>query len=499
MSKLVLHFSDSGSPELYRIVFHHPAFGPQRLAVRGKGTGVYQYSFQWTQAVKALAVLFLESAAKDSSFSRSYVLEGENGSLASSLDYSIAKNTQWLVDVFGEDSNGRPLAKRLFKRSNADRKFAGPVGISINTMLWENIEFNVLLGENEVSPNEYLNLAAAIQKVRPVTSSFNIIPRTEILDLSVYLKGIYETEFRAAMYRTDIFNTEKLNSALASISQAGFYRKISGTELKLPKTNISPHSRLGLGIDYENAKAILAESKIITPSTLIGPIILFHYLLNEEAFNFDYNCSYAHAVGMVSLIIKGQILPDVLCAGIAPAATLIGSKMGKEYVPLMLMPDSSQKIIAHKSTLLKNRGLDFASYTYLKDEPSIPSFMLDELESIGKLSKKKVKLHHSEPDESFAVMMQGDPELRAALFFPHYNFNCEFNNCVALPDLRSKTNSQEVILLVHREKANDMKFVQTLEAVIRDTWLEMRLAPNLIKESINSLLEPEGSSSVAPG
>lgn len=492
MKKLSLYFANCDRPELFRIAFTHPLSGALRVSVRGKDSGAYldTYTFQWTQAVKAFCVLALRSQ-EDLNF----VLEGYKGSLASSLDYSIAKNTQWLSDVFGVESSGRTIAKKLFRRTNSDRNYSGPVGIALNPMLCQGLVVEVYLDQQKVDTSDYTRLASKIQDGQYVDLITVENSNLSVPDLGNYLTKIYETEFKDSICRTDIFTSHGLSSSLQAIKQAGFYRRIAGKDFQLFNDKISDQTRLGLSFDVNCAKSILEDLLIVGPSTLIGPVVIFNYLAQIKNYKFNFNFNYPHAVRLVRMMINNELesLPDLFFCGLAPAATLTASKIGKDYVPLMLMPDSSQKIVAHKSSIKNKLSLNNASYTFLKEEPSIPAFMLEELSGIGKFSKNKVKLMHHEPDESFALMHQGDPELRAAVFFPHYNFNCDFNNCVNLPDPRKQANSQEVILFVHKRKASNKKFMQTLESVIRDAWLDLKISPELIKSTLEKLLDHKQS------
>jgi hypothetical protein len=61
-------------------------------------------------------------------------LRGSTGSSAASLDYAISKQPGWIVDMFGMDGSGHSRIRRLIRRSNAERKYPGPVVLGINTL-----------------------------------------------------------------------------------------------------------------------------------------------------------------------------------------------------------------------------------------------------------------------------------------------------------------------------------------------------------------------------
>ena len=43
------------------------------------------------------------------------------------------------VELFGRGSAGTPLCRRLFRRSNPDRRFPGPVAVGLNSASWGGI------------------------------------------------------------------------------------------------------------------------------------------------------------------------------------------------------------------------------------------------------------------------------------------------------------------------------------------------------------------------
>ena len=131
---LSLNFSSSPNYSLYATEFQTPT--NTLKCTRGKTCGAYLTygTFQWTTAVVALSVLILKNAMQGGESSKvPILLEGYSGSLASSLDSAISKETSWLSDMFGSDKSGRLYARNLFLRSNSNLKRAGPVAIAVNT------------------------------------------------------------------------------------------------------------------------------------------------------------------------------------------------------------------------------------------------------------------------------------------------------------------------------------------------------------------------------
>lgn len=133
--QLSLWFTSDRRLELIKTSFKSPTLPEVVVAVRGKTAGAFSTSatFQWTAAVQALSLLLLKAVIRHQSGSNDNepLLEGGRGSLASSLDASIYKNTSWL-DLFGSDVHGDSMSRRVLKRTNPGRRRSGPVMISLN-------------------------------------------------------------------------------------------------------------------------------------------------------------------------------------------------------------------------------------------------------------------------------------------------------------------------------------------------------------------------------
>ena len=97
MAELSLYLTDAEQPQLHRTHFSHSLLEDEQRCVRGKSEGAYSgyASFQWTAGVKALVIFFLRSRCASAQDSERVVLEGEDGSLASSLDYALGKLPLW--------------------------------------------------------------------------------------------------------------------------------------------------------------------------------------------------------------------------------------------------------------------------------------------------------------------------------------------------------------------------------------------------------------------
>ena len=123
------------NPELTKTLFREDA-GDVRTAIRGKTSGgrISVGTFQWSSAVRGLALLLSRAALADhrGEGTSTAILQGTAGSLAASLDYAISKEPSWIGDMFGIDISGHSRIRRIIKRSNPARRFPGPVVLVVN-------------------------------------------------------------------------------------------------------------------------------------------------------------------------------------------------------------------------------------------------------------------------------------------------------------------------------------------------------------------------------
>ena len=167
MAKLSMWFSEYEGVSLDQTSFKHPLLQSEQRTVRGKSAGALQgyFAFQWTPAVQALSLLMLNSARLAlQPEAEQYLLLGTHATPAASLDYALSKEPAWLLDMFGVDSHGRAIAKRLFKRSNPERKRPGPVILALNCNLLRSQEITIYRNDQVVTdPAQLTHLANCVE------------------------------------------------------------------------------------------------------------------------------------------------------------------------------------------------------------------------------------------------------------------------------------------------------------------------------------------------
>lgn len=155
--------SDGTAVTLSKTRFRHPLLKQELVTVRGSTAPGMAGNFRWSSGVRGLALLLVKHAvaaeigAKGAAAGGpSAGIEGDEGSLAASLDYAISKQPRWIDEMFGTTPQGVPISKLLFRRINPDRKRPGPVTVFI-----PNTDFGVLIevnGKSARGVREFLDL-----------------------------------------------------------------------------------------------------------------------------------------------------------------------------------------------------------------------------------------------------------------------------------------------------------------------------------------------------
>jgi hypothetical protein len=150
MATLRLFFANKGSIKLVRIEF---TYGVMRRCSNGRSPESSErgeFSFRWTRGVVALSVLLLRTALSHRDSSCEGTINGEAGSLAAALDRALCREPVWIRGVFGTNTQGAPLSRKIFRRSNPRRRCGGPVTISLNGW-FEAGDVRIFLDGSEVS------------------------------------------------------------------------------------------------------------------------------------------------------------------------------------------------------------------------------------------------------------------------------------------------------------------------------------------------------------
>lgn len=524
MYRIRLYFSQNVPYQLLRTVFttkeNHPQ-GGDLICIRGKGESERgpSASFQWTLAVRGLSYLLVSHCGLKRSlqdFSESLdgnlddevptetaTLEGDLGSMASSLDYAISRQPLWIVDMFGLDVAGRPILRKLLHRWNSDRTKGGVVVLGVNRKVLRPEDVEVFLGSQRVDdPAAVRHLAAMLSPLpvkRTVASAKEKDPSPESGgEILAHLRRSFILEVSSMLRTTNVFNRKFLKTSAQRLASNSSFAGVVGKKGELERQfelSLSASNRLGLAGELGDAKAIINGEKplrIVTAGTIAGTTVIFRYLTRFLNYGIDFSYQFASTNDIVDAILKRSFStpPDACVLGVLPAAPLFTAHHQPDYSLVMMMPKASNRIIASGSSTLSRTFLSpekGGSFIFCSDRPTSASFCFEELKREKVVSSKKVTVLHMEPHEVFAALKTDDRELRSILWFPHYQLNVIFNKC-DIPTQPDMDLSLETLLFANQAMLRDRRRLSALCVAVRDAWLDLQGSEELIGRVVDDLL-----------
>lgn len=123
-----------------------------QLTTAGNSEG----TFPWTGGVMGMCAVLLKAkllalqVPRHEIHSHGVEISSEIAPRAKALDSALAKSPRWILDMFGVDSTGSAITKRLFKRRNPEGKRAGPISVSLNLAFMDPNNIQILLDGQEV-------------------------------------------------------------------------------------------------------------------------------------------------------------------------------------------------------------------------------------------------------------------------------------------------------------------------------------------------------------
>lgn len=533
------------SASLEKTEFFTPSREEVLLAFRGRTTPVNALAgtFQWSPAVRALASLMLRTAAwagEEPPLPLQPILEGEGGTPASSLDYALGKQPVWLRDMFGVDREGNTLARRLIRRSNPERRRPGPVSLSVNTRFLEQKRLRIYVENALFTDAAILEQLAGVVSKQPALSQvppegksicdeerpLPAVRGIQLLDphsekegqkrirefLAVqeesgplpspfhcdehrnFLAEVFHREIHEMLHAVDIFSRYRLDRILRNIRSRPSFLKTAGKSCPVISDldlNLSGSSRFGLlGKDTPTQKLFPAEKpfRMLVPCCHASTLAIFKYLRYHRNMPFEVSTHFAHSTELARHMVFGEhITPtDAFVVNCAAASYVWQHRAKHEYIPLMLLPGISHKVVAPPSADMALKGAK--EYHFMWELPTLASFYLEDLQEHKIVSKKNTRVIEAEPCDISALLREGDPLFRAIQPFPHYHLSSYFDSCQVFDKIPAGAQGNVSIFFVHEKLFRDNERSKLLDMIVRDAWLHLRERPTLVDNMVELLM-----------
>ena len=516
MARIALEFlTGKRGIALEATVFSHPLLPQTISSKRGKlPSKNYAGTFSWTSALKAFSLLCLKASIPDSI----PIILGSKGSLASSLDYSISKQPIWMMEMFGVDSNGRALIRRLLDIRNSGRKRAGPVEIELKR---DKLKIDIILdGAVVTSFKKLLELIASLEdssvKTKRRVSLSNKIETTvefktngkapsnnlvEELDLSApfndknflkYFKNHYISHVRKVLVDTNIFSNTVTKKEIQKLINDNSFSSIAGVNARRLESLLdfeNKNFRLGLINNQENVVNQINDGPTIrvalSPAS-IGPLVLFAYLKEVVKLDIDINFKHMNSIVMTNGILTGEGCKkfDICSLSSGSYASLLSRQDRELFKPYMVSPRVPYGVIQARNGNSEN-AYD-GDYCFISDHPSTSKFYFEKLARGGKVKESRISVSHMEQDEIMELFVSGECDVKTILWFPYDLLNAFFNRSVFIEKDGYTGKINEIMLASERFLLNS-KRAGALQRLLRHTWLNLIESKSSCLEAVDKL------------
>lgn len=517
------HFAHSKSLTLEKSKFIHPLLNTPIFSHRGRSSAYGKNgSFIWTAGVKGVATLVLRAAARvyksEQIESVGPDLIGGAGSIAASLDYSLSKEPQWLGEMFGLDSEGRPLLRRLISCTNPNRKRGDKVAISLKKLSEPSMVRIVVDGKHCTDPALLYQYADTIEfggSDSPLAQQLHASSPPHLSLASDYstdritaddqqsngmlcLEELYVQHVQEFLRMTNIFDRNILRREMNRFFSNSYIASTIGTDPSLFVNDIDStlrqDERLGLPGAEQPAFGVLQRhgrlSLAIEPSS-VGPLVICSYLKYMRGLHLDiyFDFSISHDISQQLSRKDFQKEEYDFCHLATPvAARLLSANKACDYAPMIITPGSSYRIMAPQSAHAEPQPGGY--YNIISHVPSNCMMYYQELLDRKWLHRNRLAQVHLDHDEMVSAFQENNPDLRAILWFPYNELNRIVNGARFL-DMPWNHCALNDILLAHQRIFAKPQLARAFNIVFRAAWLTMREQPSLLRAAVQHLLSNE--------
>jgi hypothetical protein len=377
--------------------------------------------------------------------------------------------------MFGTDSSGAPLARKLFLRTNSELKRAGPVTISVNP--------------HHLPPQSISVVGGCVAGTHDSEEQALPFDRGQFRDY-------YLREVKEMLVATPLFDTARRRAALQRIMRNRSLARITTRPLQLfdqVDESLSAGARLGAFVEHEKLRECLEKrgglTIGVTPSQS-GSIAIFNFLSGRYQLPIRIDARFAHTSEMIPGALESSMAasPEAHVMSIASWA-LLRAKSRKDTVsPLMIMPSASHRVMGSRTAAIRNSQLSTGNYLMMSDFPTTPRLYFEDLQNAGRIAKRRIEVTHADPDETMQRLSDPNSDSRAVLWFPHDVFSVLVHGCTVL-DTRSRASLPVDNLLVLRaELASNKELLRLLDIAIRDAWLTLIAQPEELRRVVDQTL-----------
>lgn len=511
---------------LWKVIFSHPLLDSKRISVRGNGSGALEAggSFQWSQGVRALCVLLLRGRWSQLSDvnAASKELSGHGGSLASSLDYALGKQPNWLLDMFGVDKRGTSLARRLIRRSNPERRRPGPVVLSINSHFVPLNVIDVFVGGVKCEgASDFKRVLCALEdkedscgaatdtgaerpvSITPKSSPLTVLPLNDFptpfhtQEARNRLKSVFQRELLASLRHTDVFKKNGVREIYDALKRFRTLQPLltSGNSFVSDiDSSLSSSERMGILSDPLRSVQEVSEFAPFTvclPCMHTSSLSIFRYLKNIRGVPLEILAGFQHSTQIARRLLNSDFTspPDLVVVDVATALHILQHQSTPRYSSLMALPGLTHRVIAPESArgdLKRSKSLNFH---FMHQIPTLASVYFEELLRKDGKKLKNASVLETEVCDTAEILRDHGSHTRVILACPYYDLNVAFNKSVAVDEGYALGKESVAVLLVSSRIISDTKRAKLLNIFVRDAWLGLMGRVGIREQVLSELVE----------
>lgn len=314
-----------------------------------------------------------------------------------------------------------------------------------------------------------------------------------VREQSDYLRQILAAEISRRLRSTNIFSSRAINKSISEVESDYSFARVAGrslvNEMLSLDASVAPPHDLGMIEDLPAIRAAFGRhgglSIAIAPAQ-VGAAALVTYMQRCMYLPVNPQYQYQHSPQIASRIVHGKFtLPPHACVlGSAATASIIATPSSTGYIPVFLMPRISHRLVAPPGT---DPGNFDGQYITISDTPSTTRFYYEKLVRLGRVPYGSEPMH-LEPHETTAMLSQSNQLIRAAMWFPCYEFNRRWNRSVVLGDDDDASGEQATFLFVREDVAEDDELILALNTAIRHAWINLQLSQATVFAIVDLLL-----------
>lgn len=504
MNKLTLKFLSAGeSAQLEETHFSSPLIGRTVSCRRGVQTVVKTHhgTFAWSAGVMGLSAIFIRAKASSCSSSSQAELAKASGissaesDWARAFDSSLSKRPQWALDMFGLDASGTPLLRRLFVRQNPEKKRPGPVAVYLNTSFLQPTAVSISLDGQELT--DVASLKGLLRQigfpgVSPAAKA-SPRPKEEAAPPPFFFPNDVAREISVMLWGTDIFSRAAYVASYRKL--CGIVDSLGGPRARqqaLPEidSKVTEAGFLGLREFGENSAALRRAGplRVATGAAAFSSIALLRHVAKRYGCCVEIDCEHVNTRTLIREIGAWQgagTPPDAVVVSVSCAAMLNRSARRPDYVPLMVLPGNSHRVVKSRELVAPKRKT--REWTFISDEPTTSSFYLDDM--FSEASRAAYGKRYADQHELLNVAALERGDFQAVLWYPHYRFQEVFNGHASEALASQAWHYTGNVLCLRADRFAALAL--PLNIAVRDSWLDLRLKPSIIQELAAELMNSD--------